>query len=46
MLLPRGEVKMMTLMRCLDKALFIEVWVGFLVCAAQRFCDGFLSAFY
>jgi hypothetical protein len=46
MLLPRGEVMTMTPMRCLDEALFVEVWVGFLVCAAQWFYDGFCSVFH
>jgi hypothetical protein len=41
MLLHSGEIMTMTLVRCLDKALFVEVWVVFLVCATQCFCDGF-----
>jgi hypothetical protein len=46
MLLPRGEVLTMTHVRCLNEALFVEVWVEFLVCAAQRFCDSFYPIFH
>jgi hypothetical protein len=42
----RWEVMTMTPVRCLDEALFVEVWVEFLMCAVQRFCDGFHPVFH
>jgi hypothetical protein len=34
---PRGAVMTMTLVCCLDETLFVEVCVGYSLCAAQRF---------
>jgi hypothetical protein len=46
LLFSRGEVMTMAPVRGLDETLFGEVWTGFLVCAAQRFCDDFCPIFH